>query len=335
MNTATLKKPETKAEVEILEIEPAEFTKSSYRFEGADFPLDRASLVTVPSTDNIVLKQDVWFGDGKVHEEPILAEDAKKPTDYFIIGVKGDLVKLQYIRGYSEIYVPLQEEKNIIPSDKGLRGKQKQDSMILIKDGYREIRNEGLDIGLFRFLKKCNYNGSNLDRDETGSRAIFREKNAAKALEPGVAYTDMLQEATNLLYTVRDVKSNTFDSVKLNHFSILAGLPANLKTPIERWSALMTAAKKDPKLFLATINTENANYISVIVPAFELNLLFSDDTTVFDSEKHVVITSETKMNKDQAIDKLVEFYSTKGATDFDGLKTKVKAAQKEKEPQLN
>lgn len=261
----------------------------------ADRPvfLDHAARFWIPKRDKIKLSEDLVYGDK-------------------LIASKGSMVDLRYIKNCSTPYVAIQNLVGEQPTD---------DDFIRVEDGFRTLVNEGLEEGLYQYLKICNYNQSNPNRLKK-KHSWFKELNLEKDAKDQVEKESESFEAMNLVFSLYARKSKTYNEEKINYYSTL--LKISGKSVSEKYLNLVKLAKTDPKAMMYVIDNSKGDILMVIDKAFKTGILVLGDMVVENTiTKQVEITSDKPISRAIAEDKLIQFYAGSGKDSFERIKNAI------------
>lgn len=259
--------------------------------------MDRSAAFWIPKRDKIKLTEDlVW--DGKT------------------LAKKGELTEIRHIKDCQSAYVLIQKILGEEPTDKDYIRVDNINST-------GTFRNEGLQVGLFEYLKICNYNNSNpnkLKKKTSWFKEMDTEKDAIAYVENEVER----YEAMNLVWSLYNKHSKVYNEEKISYYAALLKIGA--ATPSEKFVALQKMAQTDPKKMMHVIDSSKGDILAVIDRAFKANILVLGEFAVENSiTKLPVITSEKKMTMGLAEERLMVYFSTEeGKIQFENINKAIK-----------
>jgi hypothetical protein len=173
--------------------------------------------------------------------------------------------KTRWIKGHDEIDVEVQDKAKVLPNP--------TEDLIWFENGILQVRKDGGDLGLYRFLSTHAHNETNKDRPASAGKPIFRELRNADVAEKKIAQMDERAEAMGLVQDLATKIEGGFhyNSGRLDFYATLFGLQA-LSNP-ERIDALYQLAVKEPKRIIQTIGDAVGTIRAELAHAVELGVI--------------------------------------------------------------
>lgn len=230
---------------------------------------------------------------------------------------------IRYIKNHPVLSVEEQRKRGIAPAN------NKQEDLIIVKNGNFSVTREGRYISLFDYLKDVFYNESNPNRPDT-AKAIFRIVEVGKKEEQINEIKLAQAEAITYLGHLyqRQGKEYVYDEPKINALCNLFLVYA--ESPSGKINGLIAHAEKDPINFLdkamrfeQTIQMEIGYGLDLSVIKFEGNA-----AVYCNKDKVIAVIGKGNLSQDKKINKLADLFGTdeyKGA--YEEFKVELESAR--------
>lgn len=247
-----------------------------------------------------------------------------KTMNDVVLGALGTVVNKRRIKGQNSIF-KTEQEKLGIPTTI-------DDAIYMLwGDLLVDAKTKSTDKGLWMFMMTHNSNGDYPLRDNSIAGASFKiqdnKRDAAQAIENR---QDKIQEAREIVYTMRDKKTKRFDKDRVAFFTnVFRTQISGFDDDEQKFMTLLQIADTKPDIIITNVNDESVHYLEVINQAITLNILAKEATSfknTYTDKK--VVTFKVGTPESKAIEKLVEYYSGEnGSNEFDQLKSSVEAVK--------
>jgi hypothetical protein len=241
-----------------------------------------------------------------------------------VIGSIGSVVNKRRIKGQNSIF-KTEQEKLGIPTT--------IDDAIYMLWGELNVdfKAKATDKGLWIYLMTHNANEDYELRDPSISSASFKiqddKRNAEQAIENR---QDKIQEAREIVYSMRDKKTKRFDKDKVAFYTnVFRQQISGFDNDEQKFITLLQIADTTPEVIITSVNNEEVEYIQVVQEAIALNILVKENTKFINTyTKNTVVTYKVGTPEEKAIEKIVKYYSGEDGThEFEQLRKSVEAVK--------
>lgn len=267
----------------------------------------------------------------------IITEDnVVKTRDGIVLGNVDDVAYKRYIKGCNTPWKIEQDKRGIKPVTNIIKkdGTPVMEESIWLYDGelWVDVKQSPADKGLLLYLMIHNQNESFPFRDDSIASAGFKIRDFQKEAKQDIEFEDVKQEAKQIVYSVRNPKTKTFDEEKLTFYSkVFKKQLGGLDSSEEKFRALLLLADTNPDLIVKSVDSSTDKYLAVIQKAKDLQILVKGRGNMSNTQTgNVVITFKSTFTDHEITEKLISYYaSSDGASEFDYLTKSVEAHKNE------
>ena len=297
---------------------------SGFSKDGGKTRIDVPKHKRILNEDRVVLTEafvklfnEIWGS-----EYLFVSDGVVSTINKVVIGSIGTVAYKRYIKGENSIWKVEQEKMALKPT--------KNDEIFMLWGDYMvDSKNKPTDKGLLVFLLTHNGNADFELRDASISAAAFKindtRRNAAIELDDK---DDKVQEARDIVYQVRDIKTKRFNKDKMQFYTnVFRTQISGYDSDEEKFKALLYIADNNPDMIINGVNQENVNYLQVVQQAIGLDILVREKGKFQNTlTGNTVVTFKVGTTEELAIEKIVSYYASQdGANEFDHLKNSVEA----------
>lgn len=300
---------------------------SAYSRDGGKTRINSPKYKNILSEDRCVLSKKFIDYFNELWGSPYLIVDESgvvSTVNKIVLGSLGTEVTKRYIKGSNVIWKVEQEKLNIKPT--------RDDSIIMIWGELSvDCKAKSTDKGLWIYLLTHNANEDYELRDSSISAPTFKiQDNAKEAKVQLESRQDKIQEAREIVYQVRNRKTNRFDKDKIAFYTnVFRNQISGYDTDEEKFVALLHIADTNPEMIISGVTQENVNYLQTIQEAIGLDILVKENTSFKNTlTNNKVVTFKVGTSEAKAIEKLVDYFASQdGANEFEHLKNSVEAVK--------
>lgn len=233
--------------------------------------------------------------------------------------------KTRYITGCDSIFVDEQEKMNVKPTI---------DDTITLKSGKLMVTEEGITIGLYRYLTE-GYSG-NVDlkvsegkiRRPSGAQDIIREVNNSGEVKDAEEISDSVFEALRSVHALKTKKGKeiVYNERLIAFYASLFRLPkyeSGYKS--EAWLALEKIARDTPEQFLERAASERSLYEADVHQSYAVGIIGIEKGKVYfvDTGKEIC-SVPAAYNESEKLAEVVDFFcSPENKIQYDFLRAKL------------
>lgn len=263
---------------------------------------------------------------GTIFEQRLNSPSARRiKTTSVVKQSDGSYRQIRHIAGCPTIFVDEQDAKGYKPN--GI------EDNIWIENGSKTIVNLGRTMSMYRYLKACEFNGTNDQRPE-GAEVMFKELNIQEEAKKELASQDVSMRAFDMtvgLATATKDGKWIFEEERIDYMCNLF-LIAGLESYEEKVLGLRALAAARPKYFLDLIGDTRSNTRAHIGQAIQYKVLdISGPHASFVANGANIIKFNSK-EKNERIDQLVDYLL--GKKGEDSYQTLLAATEQAKVNQL-
>lgn len=300
---------------------------SGFSRDGGKTRLNTPKHKNILSEDRVVLSKKFvdFFNELWGSEYLVILDDKNvKTTGGILIGTLGSVAYKRYIKGANSIWKTEQDSLGIKPTrDDGI--------YMLWGDISVDYKSKPTNKGLWIYLMVHNANEDFELRDQSISAPAFKvQDNARDAKQALDDKDDKIQEARDIVYQVRNIKTKRFDKDKIAFYTnVFRTQISGYESDEEKFKALLNIADTHPEVIINGVNQENVNYLQTIEQAIGLDILVHEKGKYLNTlTKNSVVTFKVGTPDAKAIEKMVDYYASKdGANEFEHLKNSVEAVK--------
>lgn len=312
-----------KANFTVVHRSPSGFSK-----DGGKTRIDTAQFKRILNDDRCMLTKDnvQYFNEVWGSEYLTINENNEvfAPNKNYI-GILGTIAHKRYIKGQNVIWKTEQEKLGIH------RTPHSNDEIIMEWGEYNvDSGNKPTDKGLLVFLLTHNQNDDNPYRDKSIAMPSFKIQDARRNASIDLDKQDKVQEATDLIYEIRDKKNKSFDKDKLAFYTnVFRTQISGYDSEEEKFRALLTIAQTNPDVIINGVQKESVNYLQVVQQAIALDIIARERGKYLNVQTGTtIITFRAGISEELCIEKMVNYYSSNdGQAEFQHLKNSVEAVK--------
>lgn len=216
---------------------------------------------------------------------------------------------IRYINGVDIIDFNEQEKRGMKPNP--------NEDVIEFKNGNLTVVRTGRTIGLYEYLKNCEFNGANENKPESAEvkfTVLDRQKDSKKVLNVMFDEMEAMRAISSLGTKTKD--GYMWEEEKIDYLCSLFGI-FDAESYEEKVTKLSYMAKANPESFTKIISDKSSNIKVAVASAVEFSVIsLGGDQASFTDNGKKFYTFKTKSREDRTQELVDYFLTKKGENDY-------------------